>query len=216
MPAPEWAWPEIVDKLLSGPAGIAVRHLADQLKHQGISRDLRCVAFSGTGRNAGRTSLVLALTKVLVTELATRVTVIDADFVRPEIARVLSVQPATDPEESPLALRQLIPGKLGFVPLAGPLQLESLNATMISAIHSVWQALKAQCDLVVIDAGPWESPITPALIDARGIDACVGVCPFREPALEWPGPEQRNRTDVEWLGVVETFVPPAQLAAKRT
>jgi Mrp family chromosome partitioning ATPase len=218
----QWSWPPIVDQLLSESAGTAVRQLADQLKHQGISRKLRSIAFCGTGRNAGRSSLVLALAKVLATELATRVVLVDADFLHPDLASAISLQPLAElwtPSngQAPVstALKQLIPGKLSFVPLAEFISPESLDDGLVAAIHSFWRSLTGACDLVLIDVGPWESRFAPALIDSRAMDACVGVCPFHDPPIQWPDSEQLRHPGIEWLGVVETFVPRSQLSSQR-
>jgi Mrp family chromosome partitioning ATPase len=227
-PVLTWSYPAIVDQLLSGSAGNAVRHLAEQLKHLGIARDLRSIAFCGPGRTAGRTSLTLALTKVLTLELATRVTLVDADFAHSDLARAVGLQPATGlwtptTDQSPAAavVKPLVPGWLSLVPVAQSPSAqsptgESLNGRLIGAIHAFWRTLKQNCDLLLIDAGPWDSPSTPLLIDSRAIDACVGVCRFQTPQGAWPGNEQLRQPGIEWLGIVETFVPPSQLPSQRT
>lgn len=222
-PVLAWAWPAVVDQLLTGSAGNAVRHLAEQLKHLGISRDLRSIAVCGPGRGAGRTSLTLAVAKVLTTELVTRVTLVDADFGHADVARAVALQPATglwtptnDQPPAPSVVKQLVPGTLSLVPVVDVATAEFLTGRLIGTIHAFWRTLKQNCDLLLIDAGPWDSPSTPFLIDSRAIDACVGVCRFQTPQGAWPGNEQLRQPGIEWLGIVETFVPPSQLPSQRT
>ena len=213
----QWSWPPIVQRLLTCPAATELRDLAVQLRALAAGNDLRCVAFSGPGRNVGRTSLVLTLASVLIADKSTRVAIVDADFNHPDAAQMISLQPATGLEEAinnPAAsgvVTTLIAGRLAIVPLAKPVAADAIDHRRIGTLQTFLRSLRREYDVVLIDAGPWEPAHPPLLLECRAVDAVVCVC--RASASREEPADERNfrQPGVEWLGVVETFVAVQQL-----
>jgi Mrp family chromosome partitioning ATPase len=162
-PVEQWAWPPIVQLLLTCPAASELCDLAVQLRHLAAEHDLRCVAFSGPGRKVGRTSLVLTLASVLIADKTTRVAIVDADFEHPDAAQLISLHPASglveainDPTAtaSDEATTILIDGRLAIVPLTKPIASAALDNRRIGALQALLRSLRREYDLVLIDAGP--------------------------------------------------------------
>lgn len=218
-PAAPWSWPPIVQLLLTCPAAAEIRDLAVQLRHLAADQDLRCVAFSGPGRKAGRTSLVLTLASVLIADKTTRVAIVDADFDHPDAARMISLQPASGLEEiianpAPAdgVATTLIAGRLAIVPLTKPVAAATIDNRGMGALQAFLRALRREYDLVLIDAGPSEfdggnTEHPPLVLECRAVDALVCVCRDNSSQDERPIDEMDFRQPgIEWLGVVETFV----------
>ena len=211
--AEQWSWPPIVQRLLTCPAAPELRDLAVQLRALAAGNDLRCVAFSGPGRNVGRTSLVLTLASVLIADKSTRVAIVDADFNHPDAAQLISLHPAMGLEEAinnpgadDRVVTTLIAGRLAIVPLAKPVAAEAIDHRRIGTLQTFLRSLRREYDVVLIDAGPWEPAHPPLLLECRAVDAVVCVC--RAGSSREESADERNfrQPGVEWLGVVETFV----------
>jgi Mrp family chromosome partitioning ATPase len=214
-----WAWPPIVQKLLNCPAGTEINRLAGRLTQLAEERGLRCLALSGTGRLAGRTSLVLTLARSLAENCSARVAVVDADFEHPDLARMLSLRPhsglwdvACERKLRSSPRTMLIPGKLAVVPLVARISLDAVDRRKISVLQSFWRALRSGYDLILIDAGPWESLVPPLVFENGAIDAFIGVSRSRDG--EQLDDELYNQPGIEWLGTIETFSRAAQLELK--
>jgi len=213
----QWSWPPIVQRLLTCPAAKDLRDLAVQLRELAAGNDLRCVAFSGPGRNAGRTSLVLTLASVLIADKTTRVAIVDADFSHPHAAQLISLHPAEGLEEAIANLAvddqvvtTLIENRLAIVPLAKPLAAESIDNRRIGTLQTFMRSLRRQFDLVLIDAGPWETANLPLVLECRAVDAVVCVCRTNATHEETAGAANFLQPGVEWLGTIETFAPPKE------
>jgi Mrp family chromosome partitioning ATPase len=213
-----WSWPPVVQKLLDCTAGAELRKLAASLKHLAATRRLGCLALSGIGRSTGRTSLVLTLAHILTETQPCRVAVVDADFGHPQAAELLSLRPqkglweaaCDDTVES--VVTPLMPGKLAILPLVERVAPEAIDRRKITAMQNLLRSLRREYDLVLVDAGPWESLVPPLVFESRAIDAflCVSRCDSADERLD---DEQYRQPGIEWLGVIETFTPARQ--AKR-
>ena len=201
-----WAWPPIVQKLLSCPAGAEINRLAGRLTQLADERGLHCLALSGTGRLAGRTSLVLTLAKSLAETCSARVAVVDADFEHPDLARMLSLRPhsglwdvACERKLRSSPRTMLVPGKLAVVPLVARVSLDAVDRRKISVLQSFLRALRSGYDLILIDAGPWESLVPPLVFENGAIDAFIGVSRSRD-ANEQLDDELYNQPGIEMAG----------------
>ena len=209
-----WSWPAIVERLLDCPAAPGLRELASLLKHLAAEGDLRCVAFSGAGRNAGRTSLTLALARILSEDPALRLVIVDADFANPDVAKTLSLDAqtglwnaASDREQEAAPFLTRLTDSLSVVPLVEAVPIEWINRERIAALQSFLRSVRRGSDLVLVDAGPWESLVPPMVFESRAIDAFLSVCRSDTPHDERPEDLQSWPPGLEWLGIVETFVP---------
>ncbi len=219
--ATAWAWPPIVDKLLDCPAGAELRKFAARLNQLALGRNLGCLAFSGPGRGAGRTSLLLALAHVLAEKHAARVAVIDADFQNPQVAQMLSVHPKSGlwdaaSQAGPVvsAVTTLIPEKLTLVPLVEPVVAEAIDSEKIERLQAFLQAVRSEHDLILVDAGPWEAIVPPLLFESGTIDAFLCVSRHDAAMEERLDDDAYRQPGVDWLGMIETFTPAAHLQAR--
>jgi Mrp family chromosome partitioning ATPase len=200
--------------LLSSSAGAELHNLAGQLKHMAAERGLSCLALSGPGRATGRTSLVLTLARMLTEAQSARVAIVDADFGHPDAARMISVRPQTglweaacDTRAAAAAVTTLVAGKLAIVPLVGPVAHEAIDRRKIGAMQSFLRSLRREYDLVLVDAGPWESLVPPLVFESRGVDAFICVSRCAASHEEQLDDETYQHPGVEWLGMIETFAP---------
>ncbi len=212
-----WAWPPIVQKLLSCPAAAEISRLAGRLSGLAVERGLGCLALSGAGRVVGRTSLVLALAKSLTETCSARVAIVDTDFEHPDLARSLSLRPrsglwdvACERKSSSSPWTTLVPGKLAIVPLVARVSHDAVDRRKISVLHNFIRSLRRGYDLVLVDAGPWESLVPPLVFEGGVIDAFIGVSRSGD-GDEQLDDELYGQPGIEWLGTIETFSPAPQL-----
>ncbi|HLJ09777.1 MAG TPA: hypothetical protein VKU82_01240 [Planctomycetaceae bacterium] len=210
----EWSWPPIVQSLLAGQVGTEIRQLAAKLKKLASDRELRCVALSGPGRNAGRTSLLLTLAHALSVDQAARVAMVDADFGNPGAAHMIALNPRAGlwdavckRETEAAAMTTLIDGRLTIVPLVARVPIEAIDRGKVSAIQTFLRSLRREHEVVLVDAGPWESLVPPLVFESRAIDALISVCRYSASAQDEPDDENYRQPGIEWLGTIETFVP---------
>lgn len=220
--AETWSWPSIVQKLLTCSASAEIRKLAARLKHLASERSLVCLALTGPGRASGRTSLVLTLAHAMTDMPATRVAIVDADFGHPEMAQSLSLQSraglwdvACESKGAVAAITTLIPERLSIVPLVEPVSFTSIDRKKIGAMQKFLRSLRREYDVVLVDAGPWESLVPPLVFECRAIDAFLSVCrrggDAEERNNEQLGEDAYQQPGVEWLGRIETFTPASLL-----
>jgi len=219
---PRWSWPSIVGKLLDCPAGAELRKLAGSLKQLAGTRNLACVALSGPGRSTGRTSLVLTLAHILAETQFCRVAIVDADFGHPDAAQAMSLKPrqglweaASRNDAGASATTVLIPEKLVIVPLVDRVATEGMDRRKVAGIQSYLRALRREYDLVLVDAGPWEALVPPLVFESRAVDAflCIARCHAGDERLD---DEHFRQPGIEWLGMIETFVPARAVAPLAT
>lgn len=203
-------WPPIVSRLLTCPVAGGLRDLALHLKRMATQCDLRCVAFTGTGRNAGRTSLLLTVACLLAEDPELRLVIVDADFSHPELAKLLSIEPRTglwdaaNGKNTESAITRLSAG-LRIAPLVESVSLASLERKQIAGLQSFLRTVRRESDLVLVDAGPWESVVPPLILESRAIDAFLSVCRSSTPHEERAEKIQGAQPGLECLGTVETF-----------
>lgn len=212
--APNWTWPTIVERLLACPAADELRKLADYLHELAAVCDLRCVAFSGRGHRAGRTSLIVTLAWVLAEEKSARVALVDAHFENPGLAQAFSLRPgaglgealcdsSSDPVESITNLSE----KLVIAPLCERVPAEAVDHDAIGQLQLLLRSLRRDCDLVLVDAGPWEQTGPPRVLECRAIDAFVAVARNHNSSTQRVSAKDLELTGIQWLGEIETFVP---------
>ena len=212
--AEEWSWPPIVQSLLAGQVGTEIRDLAAKLKKLAADRELRCVALSGPDRSAGRTSLLLTLAHALSVDQGARVAMVDADFGNPGAAHMIALNPRAGlwdavckGETEAAATTTLIGGRLTIVPLVARVPIEAIDRGKIGAMQTFLRSLRRDSDVVLVDAGPWESLVPPLVFECRAIDALISVCRYSASAQDQHDDENYRQPGIEWLGTIETFVP---------
>jgi Mrp family chromosome partitioning ATPase len=215
-----WSWPSIVRRLIESPVAPQLRQLAAHLQRLGVERDVRSLGFSGADRCAGQTSLLLTVAKVLVEQQSARVAIVDADFEQPGLAEMISLQPrAGRPErdsclvQDALSVTPLVGGKLAIAPLAGHAPRTAVSRSRIETVQSLIRSLKRDYDLVLVDAGPWGPYRKSFAFEAGTIDAFVCVRRCHSAHSERMDDEMFRHPGIEWLGVIETFVPAAETDA---
>jgi len=208
-----WSWPEISQKLLVSTAGAGLISLADTLESLFVRRRMRAIAFTGHGRMAGRTTLLLTLARLLIERTPLRLLLADFDFENPSLAAALRTSPASDishlvyEEAAPSALSELIPQRFGLLPLCHPMVPSELTRERQAVLCSLLRNAVAQYDLTLIDAGPWDSEMFAECLESRSFDACLAVSRHAADAAGETLPDAIQKTGIEFLGTVETFVP---------
>jgi Mrp family chromosome partitioning ATPase len=155
----------------------------------------------------------LTLASVLIADKKTRVAIVDADFNHPQVAQSISLIPSKGleeaidgPEVDLGAVTTLIAGRLDIVPLLKPIAADAIDRRRLGTMQTFLRTLRREYDVVLIDAGPWETGHPPLVLECRGVDAVVCVCRAQSTDGEPPGEKNFQQPGVEWLGVVETFV----------
>jgi hypothetical protein len=212
---PKWSWPTIVERLLASTAANELRKLADYLLDLAADCDMCCTAFSGPGHRAGRTSLVVALAWALAEEKSARVAIVDAHFDNPGLSQALSWQPGAglgaslcDSRRDPVEAITSLSEKLFAVPLVERVPAEAIDRDGISQLQSLLRTLRRDCDLVLVDGGPWEQASHPRVLECRAVDAFVSVARTHNSASARAGEQDLAKLGIQWLGQIETFVPP--------
>jgi Mrp family chromosome partitioning ATPase len=209
-----WTWPTIVERLLTCPAANEFRQFASDLHTLATECDLRCVAFSGTGHHAGRTSLIATLARVLSEEKSARIALVDAHFGEPGLGQILSLELASglgevirESNRDPLEAITSLSSQLAIAPLRERVLAEAVDRRTIGQMQSLLRLLRCDYDLVLIDAGPWEAAGPPRVLDCRAVDAFVSVSRSRSATGTEIGEQHLTQLGIEWLGQIETFVP---------
>lgn len=209
-----WAWPAISNSLLGSEAGPGIRGLASLLCEMLAERRQRSLAFTGPGRGAGRSALLLTMARVLSEERALRVLVIDLDFGNPQLAQLLGVVPQHDlwqaacrntAAASPLVT--LIPDRLSFVPLSDRVSMTEVTAERAATLRCLMQKWRNEFDLVLVDGGPWELFGSLVVRETSTVEACVCVAHADKSAADAADGERYRRAGMDFLGFIETFAP---------
>jgi Mrp family chromosome partitioning ATPase len=215
-PLAEWRWPTICERLLNSSAGPGFRGLASLLRELLVERGERSLAFTGHGRKAGRTTLVLTVARLLAQDMGQRVLVIDLDFGKPDISVRLEIDSDADLWEPVCGLTSaanarvtLIPDRLSVLTLRESKSSTAITAESAAAIRSILHGAREDFDVVLIDAGPWDPAMSSSLFSDRSVEACVCVTRYAEPAGELNVCECCRQAGIDVLGIVETFVPTA-------
>ena len=67
------------------------------------------------------------------------------------------------------------------------------------------RSLRRDNEIVLVDAGPWESLVPPLIFESHAVDACICVCRADTPPDERLDEEALRQPGVECLGTIETF-----------
>lgn len=209
-----WRWPDICSGLEKSSAGPQLRHLADTLRRWSVERGLKSIALTGHGRGAGRTSILLTLARFLVGYETARVSLVDLDWKHPALAADLGMVPETglwefacgtgDPAGMPI---QLLPDRLSAWPLLRAVSHGELSLSRLKRLREALRACREENDVVLVDVGAWEAIHPPLLFGPPLVDGLIGVCRHAAHETEMLTEEHFRHSGVEWLGVIETFVP---------
>jgi hypothetical protein len=96
---------------------------------------------------------------------------------------------------------------LAIVPLAKPVAIELIDRNKIRNLHSLLRALGRDGNIVLVDAGSWESLVPPLIFESHAVDACICVLRADTPPDERLDEEALRQPGVEFLGTIETFTP---------
>lgn len=207
-------WPRITDLLLEA-AGSGFRKLAQRLRRGALERNLCSLVFTGAGRQAGRTSLILTLARALQQEFPQeRLLVLDADFQKPGVAAACGLTVTRGLWETlqcdlawPKVLHAGPEETVSLLPLSGPVSFPELETVGTDGLLPLLSDLREHYPLILIDAGPW-TPFRSMLWNLNGCDALVHVqhsTAQPEGILRMERAQCRDQ-GLDFLGIVETFV----------
>ncbi len=154
-----------------------------------IFNDARTLLVTGCRRGEGRTSVALLMASMLAAD-GTRVGLVDADFTKPGLAARLGVSAATSWTDAvgqglpaAEAMIESLADRLILLPLREPAESPSVEAETVRAAMA---ALRAQCELVCIDAGPQLDAGDAALATllGAGVDSALVVHDARHSRLQ--------------------------------
>lgn len=210
-----WAWPAICDRLLSSTAGPGIRGLASLLCEMLTERRKRSLAFTGPGRGAGRTTLLLTMARLLAEDRQLRVLMIDLDFGNPQLTRLLGIdteqdlwQGACGNVASAVPLVTLVPDRLSLAPLRDRVSMTELTADRTATLRGLMQKWRNEFDLVLVDGGPWELFGSLLVRDTATVEACVCVSHADRSTSGATDGERYRQAGMDFLGFIETFAPP--------
>lgn len=208
--AHQWQWPEICEQL-DQFTGEGFRQLAKHLQFA-AEQGHKTLAFVSSTPGAGRTSVLLTLTRILALEGRTEALLVDADRRHPQLASLIEDTPT-------VGLRDVLHGQLrmeqAVIPMnPGRVALLPLNETITDA---EWQQLVAPMrvllkqarrdyDMILVDAGVLGPETRLADCWLRGaVDAVITISrqltgkQSEHDVLDW------KQIGIESLGVIETF-----------
>jgi Mrp family chromosome partitioning ATPase len=210
LPQQTWQWPEICEQL-DQFTGEGFQQLAKHLQFA-AEQGHKVLAFVSSQRDAGRTSVLLTLTRILALEGKSSVLLIDADHRHPNIATLSGLQQTIGFEDVlqgssrvPQAITPMTPGRVTVLPLLKPVA-EGDWRNRVTAFRVLLHQARRDYDMVLIDAGVFgaETKMTDCWL--RGIaDAVVTVSrqltvqSGEHVVLDW------KQIGIESLGVIETF-----------
>jgi Mrp family chromosome partitioning ATPase len=210
-----WAWPAICDRLLSSTAGPGIRGLASLLCEMLSERRKRSLAFTGPGRGAGRTALLLTIARLLAEDRQLRVLMIDLDFGNPQLTQLLGIfteqdlwQAACRNVATAVPLVTLVPDRLSLAPLRDRVSMTEITADRTAALRGLMQRWRNEFDLVLVDGGPWELFGSLVVRETATVEACVCVSHADRSTSGATDGERYRQAGMDFLGFIETFAPP--------
>lgn len=206
----DWKWPEICEQL-DQFTGDGFRQLAKHLQFA-AAQGHKVLAFVSSARAAGRTSVLLTLTRILALEGRTHCLLIDADRQHPDIATLTGLGPTPGLSEvlhGQTVLQQAIvpraPGNISSLTLKAAVSEAEWHRLTVPMRALVQQA-RRDYDMVLIDAGVFGPETKLAECWLRGAaDAVITIS--RQLTSQNAAHEILNwkQIGIESLGVIETF-----------
>ena len=171
----------------------------------------RSIGFTSPERSEGRTSIVLTLAQVLVSD-EVRILLVDADFENPDLADQLGLtasvglwEVVTGRATLEQALQPLSEGGLCLLPLTSFVSPADLNQEQ-ARLKSVLRHARDRFDLLLVDAGPIQCDYGIEDLWIRGcLDAMVTVSSARKRNHQTAEFVHWQQIGVESLGIIETF-----------
>jgi Mrp family chromosome partitioning ATPase len=172
----------------------------------------KVLTFVSSGRETGRTSVVLTLTRILALEGLTKVLLIDADRRHPDIAtltgqtRTPGLAEVLHGQAKPQqAIVPRTPGNVSSLTLGAPVS-DVEWTKLVGPMRALIQQAKRNFDMVLIDAGVFGPDARLSECWLRGVaDAVITVSRqlsdtnTNHDVLDW------KQIGIESLGVIETF-----------
>lgn len=208
--AHQWQWPEICEQL-DQFTGEGFRQLAKHLQFA-AEQGHKTLAFVSSTPGAGRTSVLLTLTRILALEGRTEALLVDADRRHPQLASLIEGTPT-------VGLRDVLHGQLrmeqAVVPMnPGRVALLPLNETiadaewlqLVAPMRVLLKQARRDYDMILVDAGVLGPETRLADCWLRGaVDAVITISrqltgkQSEHEVLDW------KQIGIESLGVIETF-----------
>ncbi|MFO1023497.1 MAG: hypothetical protein U0903_22800 [Planctomycetales bacterium] len=205
-----WNWPRITQQLLNqSEAGF--QHLARQLLGSAAERHEKCVAFFGTTRGEGCSSVLLTLAHVLARLKQPRILLVDADLEHPSLWSQLQPGTASTHKALPAAANRPLMLSGSNVCVLAPVEKTAPDhiPEHLSRLTGTLAEVRDQFDLILIDAGVLvqDQTIRNSWLEAN-INAAIAVISSRQrTASSLESDEDRRWTEagISWLGMIETF-----------
>ena len=210
-PVPQkWKWPEICEQL-DQFTGEGFRQLAKHLQFA-ADEGHKTLAFVSSAAGAGRTSVLLTLTRILALEGRSDVLLIDADRRHPQLASLIPETPTVGLREvlhGQLRLDQVVipmdPGRVSVLPLPATLT-DSEWQPLVAPLRALLKQARRDYDMILIDAGVLGPDTRMSDCWLRGAaDAVITISRqltgqrTEHAVLDW------KQIGIESLGVIETF-----------
>lgn len=208
--AQEWKWPEICEQL-DQFTGDGFRQLAKHLQFA-AAQGHKVLAFVSSERFAGRTSVLMTLTRILALEGRAHALLVDADRQHPDLATLTGIGAAPGLCEvlhGQATLQQVIvprtPGNISSLTLKTA--VSDAEWHMLTApLRTLVQQVRRDYDMVLIDAGVLGPETRLGDCWLRGAaDAVITISrqltdkKAAHEVLDW------KQIGIESLGVIETF-----------
>lgn len=210
-PVPQqWKWPEICEQL-DQFTGEGFRQLAKHLQFA-AEQGHKTLAFVSSAPGAGRTSVLLTLTRILALEGQTDVLLIDADRRHPQLAMLTGIQAQVGLREvlhGQLKMDQAVipmnPGRVSVLPLNENLT-DNEWLKLVAPMRVLLKQARRDYDMILVDAGVLGPETRLADCWLRGAaDAVITISrqltgkQTEHEVLDW------KQIGIESLGVIETF-----------
>lgn len=206
----KWKWPEICQQL-DQFTGDGFRQLAKHLQFA-AEQGHKVLGFVSSARNAGRTSVLMTLTRILALEGKTEALLIDTDRRHPHLADLAGYDALNGLGEVlhgqcrlPLAVMPMTPGRISLLPLTETMS-EAEWLTLVTPLRALLKQVRREYDMVLIDVGVMAPDTKLADCWLRGaVDAVITISRQltgkhkEHEVLNW------KQIGIESLGVIETF-----------
>ncbi len=209
--AQQWKWPEICEQL-DQFTGDGFRQLAKHLQFA-AEQGHKSLAFVSSASGAGRTSVLLTLTRIFALEGKSEVLLVDADRRHPQLASLIASRPNTGLREvlhGQLRMEQavvpMLPGRVSALPLNDKMT-DNEWLKLVAPLRVLLKQARRDFDMILIDAGILGPETNLSDCWLRGsVDAVITISRqltdqrTAHEVLDW------KQIGIESLGVIETFV----------